>query len=248
VVYVPTYDPRVVFGEWPYPAYPPYYYYPPGWFVPGAFFTFGVGIVVGVALWGVCDWHHHYVGFDVEGYHRFTRIVNHERQWGGLAQHRPPPPTGRFVWQHDPQHRRGAGYRDEATWQRFGGARAPGSAAREIFRGRPEQPLRLEPGGGGAPPSRAVIPPSPPPAPGRAQPPTSPRPEPGRLSTPGLAEPRGPSVFQGLGRGPDVRGYSDRGRESRQSIRPPTPTIRSAPGKAAPGGGIRSAPAPGRRR
>ena len=24
VVYVPTYDPTVVYGVWPYPAYPPY--------------------------------------------------------------------------------------------------------------------------------------------------------------------------------------------------------------------------------
>ena len=31
VVYVPTYNPTVVYGAWPYPAYPPYYYYPPGY-------------------------------------------------------------------------------------------------------------------------------------------------------------------------------------------------------------------------
>ena len=29
VVYVPTYNPTVVYGTWAYPAYPPYYYYPP---------------------------------------------------------------------------------------------------------------------------------------------------------------------------------------------------------------------------
>src|SRR5262249_33434994 len=28
-VYVPYYDPTVVYGAWPYPAYPPYSYYPP---------------------------------------------------------------------------------------------------------------------------------------------------------------------------------------------------------------------------
>ncbi len=26
VVYVPAYDPSIVYGTWPYPAYPPYYY------------------------------------------------------------------------------------------------------------------------------------------------------------------------------------------------------------------------------
>jgi Protein of unknown function (DUF3300) len=31
VVYVPTYNPTVVYGVWPYPAYPPYYPYPPGY-------------------------------------------------------------------------------------------------------------------------------------------------------------------------------------------------------------------------
>ena len=30
VVYVPTYNPTVVYGAWPYPAYPPYAYYPTG--------------------------------------------------------------------------------------------------------------------------------------------------------------------------------------------------------------------------
>ena len=28
-VYVPYYDPAVVYGGWPYPAYPPYYFPPP---------------------------------------------------------------------------------------------------------------------------------------------------------------------------------------------------------------------------
>ena len=29
VVYVPAYNPSVVYGAWPYPASPPYYYPPP---------------------------------------------------------------------------------------------------------------------------------------------------------------------------------------------------------------------------
>ena len=31
VVYVPSYNPTVVYGAWPYPTYPPYSYYPPGY-------------------------------------------------------------------------------------------------------------------------------------------------------------------------------------------------------------------------
>ena len=51
VIYVPTYNPTVVYGAWPYPAYPPYYYYPPGYVAGAALFSFGVGVAVGAA-WG----------------------------------------------------------------------------------------------------------------------------------------------------------------------------------------------------
>src|SRR6185436_12515703 len=51
VVYVPTYNPTVVYGAWPYPAYPPAAYYPPGYVYPpgAALLTFGVGMAVGAA-------------------------------------------------------------------------------------------------------------------------------------------------------------------------------------------------------
>jgi hypothetical protein len=48
VVYVPTYDPSIVYGTWPYPAYPPYYWYPPGYYPGGGF---AAGIIIGWALW-----------------------------------------------------------------------------------------------------------------------------------------------------------------------------------------------------
>ena len=38
VIYVPTYNPTVVYGAWPYAAYPPYSYYPPGYAAGAAFF------------------------------------------------------------------------------------------------------------------------------------------------------------------------------------------------------------------
>jgi hypothetical protein len=50
VVYVPTYNPTVVYGAWPYPAYPPYAYYPPGFVAATSIFSFGVGVAVGSAL------------------------------------------------------------------------------------------------------------------------------------------------------------------------------------------------------
>ena len=35
VVYVPSYNPSVVYGTWAYPSYPPYYYPPPAYYYPG---------------------------------------------------------------------------------------------------------------------------------------------------------------------------------------------------------------------
>jgi uncharacterized membrane protein YgcG len=58
VIYVPVYDPTVIYGPWWYPAYPPYpvYAYPPG----AAFFTFSMGVVIGASWYGWnhgCNWH-----------------------------------------------------------------------------------------------------------------------------------------------------------------------------------------------
>src|SRR5207245_5796684 len=59
VVYVPTYNPTVVYGAWPYPAYPPYYYYPPGYVASATAFSFMAGAAVGAAwgyAWGNTNW------------------------------------------------------------------------------------------------------------------------------------------------------------------------------------------------
>lgn len=66
VVYVPNYNPNVVYGAWPTPAYPPVYLPPP----PGEQFVngvasgigFGVGVAATYAIFGSIDWdddHHH---------------------------------------------------------------------------------------------------------------------------------------------------------------------------------------------
>ena len=51
VVYVPVYNPTVVYGAWPYPAYPPYYYYPPGYVAGTAMFSFAVGLDDLLHIW-----------------------------------------------------------------------------------------------------------------------------------------------------------------------------------------------------
>jgi hypothetical protein len=135
VVYVPTYNPTVVYGAWPYPAYPPYYYYPPGYTAGAALFSFGVGVAVGAAwgyAWGGCDWRGGDVDIDVN---RNTNINNNidrskhaERYQGGKGQ-----------WQHNPEHRKGVSYRDQATGQKFNRASTNEAVkSRENFRGRAE--------------------------------------------------------------------------------------------------------------
>ena len=59
VIYVPAYNPTVVYGAWPYPAYPPYYYYPPGYVATATAFSFMAGMAVGAAwgyAWGNTNW------------------------------------------------------------------------------------------------------------------------------------------------------------------------------------------------
>jgi hypothetical protein len=57
VIYVPAYNPTVVYGVWAYPAYPPYPVYPPGYVAGAAFVTcVAVGAAWGYA-WGHSNWH-----------------------------------------------------------------------------------------------------------------------------------------------------------------------------------------------
>ena len=118
VVYVPTYNPTVVYGAWPYPSYPPYYYYPPG-YVPGAaLFSFGVGVAMGAAwgyAWGGCGWGRGEVDVDVN---RNTNINNNIDR----SKHQNKVSTGeggKGSWKHNPEHRKGASYRDQGTANKY---------------------------------------------------------------------------------------------------------------------------------
>ena len=57
-VYVPYYNPSVVYGEWPYPSYPPYYYPPAPAYYGGALLATGLAFGAGVALgaWASGGW------------------------------------------------------------------------------------------------------------------------------------------------------------------------------------------------
>jgi uncharacterized membrane protein YgcG len=122
VIYVPTYDPSIVYGTWPYPAYPPYYWYPPGYYYPGGAFL--AGIVIGWALWGNCNWGGGggRVYVDHHKYNNFNRSNI----------------SGDNNWRHDVNHRGGVPYRDQRVAQQYGRGPAADAGSREAFRGRPD--------------------------------------------------------------------------------------------------------------
>jgi len=122
VVYVPTYDPTVVYGPWPYPAYPPYYYYPPAYYPGAGMFWFGAGMLVGAAIWGGCNWGGGGVYINHHNYNNFNRT-----NVGGDSN-----------WRHNVDHRKGVAYRDQATARQYNRDFSRDAASREQFRGRGE--------------------------------------------------------------------------------------------------------------
>ena len=137
-VYVPYYDPGVVYGAWPYPAYPPYYWGYPGYIAGGLIAT---GLAFG-AGWALGNW------------------ASGGNYWGGginwnnnnININRPRVnPLGGNNWQHRPEHRQGARYNNPRVQQRFGNNNLRNSAQNRMdFRGRGGQQV-LRPGGGERP-------------------------------------------------------------------------------------------------
>src|SRR5882724_9969302 len=126
VVYVPSYDPAVVYGP-PPPAYPYYPYTYPG-YVPGTALAWGAGIALGAAAWGTwggggwgwnCGWGHSDVNVNVNNKYVNNYNKNVNKQGG--------------AWQHNPQHRGNAPYGNRQTANKFGGqgagANRPGGGA-----------------------------------------------------------------------------------------------------------------------
>jgi len=143
VVYVPTYNPTVVYGAWPYPASPPYYYYPPEYAASASAFAFASGVVIGAAwgyAWGHCDWHGGDVNINVNQNYNFNQNIDRDRYKQELQQKGQLNREGQGQWQHNPEHRKGVAYGDQGTAQKFNRASTPEALkSREAFRGRAEQ-------------------------------------------------------------------------------------------------------------
>ena len=124
-MYVPYYEPAVVYGSWPYADYPPYYFGYPSYIGAGVIATglaFGAGYALGRwgNYWGGgCNW----------GNNNF--FINR---------------SNNVNWSHNVEHRQGVRYNNPRVEQRFGADRTrAGAADRMDFRGRGGQQV-LNPG------------------------------------------------------------------------------------------------------
>jgi hypothetical protein len=113
LIYVPYYEPAIVYGDWPYVDYPPYFFPYAGYFASDVLASgiwFGVGY--GLGYWG-------------GGYY-----------WGGRcnwANNNLYYRNGNR-WTHRPEHRRGVGYANDRLQRQFGNRQ--GGRDQLNFRGR----------------------------------------------------------------------------------------------------------------
>jgi hypothetical protein len=131
VVYVPYYNPSVVYGTWPYPEYPPYYYPPAsGWVVGGAIATglaWGAAYAVGREIWDDFDWRHGNIDIDID------RNVNIDAD------------RNFNKWEHNSYHRRGVAYNNADVKNKFNKANINASDRKLDYRGRSGEQV-LKPG------------------------------------------------------------------------------------------------------
>jgi hypothetical protein len=126
VIYVPAYNPSLVYGPWNYPGYPPYYWAPPPAYYPGAALAtglaWGVGLAAAGAIFGNCNWGGGDVNINVNKAANIDRNFDSSKVQGGK-------------WQHDASHRQGVAYRDNASREKFSN-NVSGADGRGDFRGR----------------------------------------------------------------------------------------------------------------
>ncbi len=123
VVYVPVYDPAIVYGPWWWPGYPPFIWVPPPIYGPFAYiatgFAFGIGAAVGRAHFHDVhpDWRRHQIN------------VRPPRPPGSVPPDRPTP------WHHDPAHRIGVPYPTTNVRERYLPANPGAVIQRQEYRG-----------------------------------------------------------------------------------------------------------------
>lgn len=98
VIYIPTYNPLVVYGPWWAPAYQPYYWRPsrvyyPGVVIGAGLVGFGVAYAISNNHWGWArpDWGQRHIAIEFDRHNRFIDRRPYYRDWvrDGHWQHRP---------------------------------------------------------------------------------------------------------------------------------------------------------------
>ena len=128
VVYVPSYNPTVVWGAPVAYPYPPVYYPPPGYYAAGMAISFGVGMAMGAMWSGGWGWNCGWGGnntVNINNNNNFNRNTNINRGNTNIGSGN----RSSNQWQHNPQHRGGAPYADRATANRYGGSARGDTAA-----------------------------------------------------------------------------------------------------------------------
>ena len=133
-MYVPYYEPAVVYGDWPYTAYPPYYFGYPSYIGAG---VVAAGLAFGTA-WAIGRWGNYWGGGCNWGNRNL--YINHYNKINNIGNN----------WQHNAAHRQGVRYNNTNVQQRFGNNNLKaGVSDRMDFRGRDgKQVLRPNQGTG----------------------------------------------------------------------------------------------------
>jgi hypothetical protein len=149
VVYVPYYDPAIVYGPWWWPAYPPVFWGPPpGYYVAPVYtpaFVWGGGIVISTGFFfGHCNWRQRHVTV-VHKHVLVRRHVTVDKRHTTVTSD-----ARRVAWRHDPAHRKGVPYRNASLRQEFG---RNGPSGRDAWRDhrRPDPAPVARHGDGGRP-------------------------------------------------------------------------------------------------
>lgn len=137
VVYVPSYNPTVVYGAPVYP-YPPVSYPPPGYYAAGMAISFGIGVAMGAAWGGGWGWNSGWGGNNNVTINNNNNFVRNSNQNINRSTNR----SGNTNWQHNPQHRGGAPYSDRATAKQYGGSARGDSASTRQANARQNQAQR----------------------------------------------------------------------------------------------------------
>ena len=231
VVYVPTYNPTVVYGAWAYPAYPPYSGLSPGICGQDAAFSFAAGVAVGAAwgyAWGNANWHGGDVNVNVNQNTNINNNINREKYAVNI---RGQGQAGQGQWQHDASHRGGVAYKDQGTAQKYNrGTGGEAAKSREAYRGKTGQGaggVSTQPAGAGARQGTMDR---------GGQAGAAGTADRGGKQSPSTMESGGKqSAFGGVDKGSNAKTESNRGQASRQSMSSAQSTQRG--GGGASGGG-----------